>query len=89
MNDVSNRNEDRSGLLDLLLQSLKELAAAGHAETACQLAGQACAVLRQHDPKGWQKFNTLLHRLTKRSASRAAECVQNGSHDVENGDVRH
>ncbi len=70
---MSETTDDRSRLLDLLLQSLKELAAARRVEAACQLAGQACAVLRHEDPKGWQKFNALLHRLTKMSTSTIGE----------------
>ena len=65
MSDTDQRTNDASPLIDLLLRSLKELAAAERTETACQLAGQACAALRHDDPKGWQKFNALLHRLTK------------------------
>jgi hypothetical protein len=63
---MGERTDDRSGLLNLLLQGLQELAAAGRTETACQLAGQACAVLRRNDPKDWHKFNALLHRLCKK-----------------------
>jgi hypothetical protein len=66
MTNTAKQSGDRSGLLDVLLQSLQELAAAGRADTACQLAGRVCATLRHYDPKGWQKFNALLHRLTKR-----------------------
>lgn len=66
MNAVTDQAKMAAGPLDLLLQSLQELAAAGRVEIACQLAGHACAVLRHDDPKGWQKFNALLHRLTKR-----------------------
>jgi hypothetical protein len=69
MNAANDQTERAAALVDLLLQSLKELAAAGQAEAACQLAGRACAVLRHEDPKGWQKFNALLHRLTKRPAA--------------------
>ncbi len=68
MHDANDQTDKASALLSLLLQSLTELAAAGRAETACQLAGQACAVLRRDDPKGWQKFNALLHRLSKKLA---------------------
>ncbi len=57
--------QSRPGLDEILLASLKELAAAGRVETACRLAGQACAALRHHDPVAWRGFNALLHRLTK------------------------
>ncbi len=53
-------------LADLLLVSLRELAAAGEVETACRLAGQACARLRRTDPRTTQRFNALLHRLLLR-----------------------
>lgn len=52
-------------LVGLLIQSLEQLAAAGEVEAACRLAGQACALLRQHDPRATQRFNALLHRLTR------------------------
>ena len=41
MSDTDQRTNDASPLIDLLLRSLKELAAAERTETACQLAGQA------------------------------------------------
>jgi hypothetical protein len=59
-------------LPDLLLASLEALAAAGQADTACRLAGHACAVLRESDPRGWRKFNALLHRLSKLVVQEAA-----------------
>ena len=49
----------------ILLASLRELAAAGQAEMACQLAGQACAACRSTDAAAWRRFNALLHQLTK------------------------
>jgi hypothetical protein len=52
-------------LADLLLVSLRQLAAAGEVEAACRLAGQACALLRQNDARAAQRFNALLHRLTR------------------------
>jgi hypothetical protein len=57
--------QSRSRLDKILLTSLQELAAAGRVETACRLAGQACAALRQSDPAAWRGFNALLHRLAK------------------------
>lgn len=53
-------------LTDILLTSLEALAAAGQADTACHLAGKACAALRGRDPSGWQRFNVFLHRMIKR-----------------------
>ncbi len=55
----------KTGVIDVLLQALEELAAAGRADAACRLAGRACAVLRNKDAQGWQRFNALLHRLSK------------------------
>lgn len=55
----------RATLTDVLLASLEALAAAGHADEACRLAGQACAALRQSDIAGWKRFNALLHRLSR------------------------
>lgn len=52
-------------LIEVLLASLKALVAVGQADTACRLAGEACAVLRGRDPAGWQKFNVFLHRAAK------------------------
>jgi hypothetical protein len=54
-----------TGLADVLLDSLRQLAAAGEAEAACRLAGQACAVLRRDDVRNWRRFNALLHRLAR------------------------
>lgn len=57
-------------LNDLLLASLKALAAAGNAEEACRLAGQACALYRQRDSDAatWNRYNVLLHRLARHVA---------------------
>lgn len=52
-------------LIGLLVTSLEKLAAAGEVDAACRLAGEACAVLRPTDPRGTQRFNALLHRLTR------------------------
>jgi hypothetical protein len=57
-----------TGLADVLLDSLRQLATAGETEAACRLAGQACAVLRHDDPRNWRRFNALLHRLTRHDA---------------------
>jgi hypothetical protein len=56
-------------LADVLLDSLRQLAAAGETEAACRLAGQACAVLRRDDPRNWRRFNALLHRLARPHAA--------------------
>ena len=52
-------------LTAVLIASLEALAAAGEADAACRLAGQACAELRQSDPVAWQRFNVFLHRMIK------------------------
>jgi hypothetical protein len=52
-------------LAGVLLRSLEALAAAGHADEACRLAGHACAATRQTDLRIWKKFNALLHRLAR------------------------
>jgi hypothetical protein len=57
-----------SQMADILLASLKELAAAGQVETACRLAGQACAALRNDAPDAWAAFNAFLHRFARRTA---------------------
>lgn len=54
-----------AGLADLLVASLDALARAGQADAACRMAGHACALLRQGDARQWQKFNALLHRLSR------------------------
>lgn len=54
-----------SPLADVLLSSLDALVAAGEAETACRLAGQACAALRGKDEAAWRRFNAFLHRAAK------------------------
>jgi hypothetical protein len=36
---------------------------AGRIETACRLAGQACAASRTSSPAAWQAFNAFLHRF--------------------------
>jgi hypothetical protein len=55
----------RPHVADILLASLKELAAAGQVETACRLAGQACAALREDSPAAWKAFNAFLHRFAR------------------------
>jgi hypothetical protein len=52
-------------LVDILLASLTALALAGQTETACRLAGQACAALRQVSPPACQAFNVFLHRFAR------------------------
>jgi len=56
---------EQNALAGVLLTSLEALAAAGHAEEACRLAGHACAATRQTDLRIWKKFNALLHRLAR------------------------
>ena len=50
-------------LAEILLASLRDLAAAGHVESACRLAGRACAALREDSPVDWKAFNAFLHRF--------------------------
>ena len=56
-----------SDLSGILLAGLKALADAGEAEQASRLAGHACAVLRHAYGAEWRGFNTLLHRLARRT----------------------
>ncbi|MCY0149883.1 hypothetical protein OEG84_19805 [Hoeflea sp. G2-23] len=58
---------DQAGLVLLLVKSLEALASAGQVDAACRLAGQACAGLRNSDPRGWGRLNALLHRLARRA----------------------
>jgi hypothetical protein len=58
-------------LCDILLASLKALAEAGEPETACKLAGSACATLRKDEPEQWGRFNKLLHRLSPKTGTLA------------------
>jgi hypothetical protein len=53
-------------LADLLVANLEALARLGQADAACRGAGKACSVLRGTNPVQWRKFNTLLHRLSRR-----------------------
>jgi hypothetical protein len=62
MGNEAKRARDLPGLLIL---SLEKLAAAGEVEAACRLAGEAYVLLRHGDPRGAQRFNALLHRLTR------------------------
>ncbi len=57
-------------LVSLLITSLEQLASAGEVESACRLAGQACALLRHEDEQAAQRFNSLLHRLVLSPAYR-------------------
>lgn len=54
-------------LNDILIESLSALAAAGDPETACRLAGRACAVYRHRDIPAWNRFNGLLHQLARKA----------------------
>lgn len=56
-----------AALSAILLDGLRALAEAGEADTACRLAGRACAALRQKDGAQWRRFNVLLHRLGPRT----------------------
>ena len=56
------RREEK--LPEILLASLRQLAAAGDVEGACRLAGKACVTLRKEDPGAEHHFNALLHRLS-------------------------
>lgn len=49
-------------LVAVYLDGLRQLAAGGHVEEACRLAGRACAALRRSDLANWKKFNAFLHR---------------------------
>ncbi len=57
------------GVVDVLVASLRALAAAGRTDEACRLAGRACAAVRGSDPTAWRQFNALLHRLTREGTS--------------------
>lgn len=57
--------DDKIGELSQILRmSLMVLAEKGEVDQACRLAGQACHVLRHDEPRNWQVFNALLHRLS-------------------------
>jgi hypothetical protein len=51
-------------LVEILVESLYALAAAGEVEAACRLAGQACVAVRRTDQTSERRFDVLLHRLT-------------------------
>lgn len=59
------RLDTATPLVAILLSSLDALVAAGEADTACRLAGEACAALRGRDDAGWRRFNAFLHRAAK------------------------
>lgn len=70
-------------LSEILRESLKALAAAGQADAACRLAGQACAVLRKRNPEQWGRFNTLLHRLSPMTRAVGIEpAAVSGPHEI-------
>jgi hypothetical protein len=56
-------------LPDILLRSLKLLADTGEVDQACRLAGEACVALRKVDHHSAQRFNALLHRLSRKVPS--------------------
>ncbi len=62
-------------LVDALLASLRALAMAGQVETACRLAGQACAALREHSPADWKAFNAFLHRFARQTPDPGFGCA--------------
>jgi hypothetical protein len=72
MENDAKRARDLPGLLVL---SLEKLAAAGEMEAACRLAGEAYVLLRHGDPRGAQRFNALLHRLTRPRRPTAASAT--------------
>ncbi len=51
-------------IVEILIDSITALAAAGEVERACRLAGQACVALRGSDPAASRRIDVLLHRLT-------------------------
>lgn len=62
------QTDDRIGEMSGLLRaSLVALAEAGQVDAACRLAGEACSILRNDEPRNWQIFNALLHRLSARA----------------------
>jgi hypothetical protein len=69
MGNDAKRARDLPGLL---VVSLEKLAAAGEVEAACRLAGEAYVLLRHGDPRSAQRFNALLHRLTRPRPSASA-----------------
>jgi len=66
-NPIALSDRALSDLSGVLLAGLKALADAGEAEQACRLAGHACAALRDEHGAQWRSFNTLLHRLARRT----------------------
>jgi hypothetical protein len=56
----------QEGIAVLLLNALQKLADTGEVDAACRIAGKACVLLRQTSPGAEQRFNALLHRLTRR-----------------------
>ncbi len=61
---TAGRSAPARGLVDILIDSLVALAAAGEVEAACRLAGQACVTLRHTDQAAARRFDVLLHRLS-------------------------
>jgi hypothetical protein len=69
MADSRVRTPDKwEALTEVLIVSLRDLADAGRADLACQHAGRACAAFRESDPMAWNRFNILLHRLSRHVA---------------------
>lgn len=64
--DAAGRSAPPARVIDILLTSLSALAAAGEADQACRLAGEACVALRHADPAASRRFDVLLHRLTRK-----------------------
>ena len=59
------RTEPLVALTAVLIGALRALGAAGEAETACRLAGQAYSVLRREHPDQAQPINAIMHRLVR------------------------
>ena len=64
---ANERDEALSALDRLLVRALVKLAEAGEQQRhiACTLAARACSVLRDAEPREAERFNGLLHRLTR------------------------
>jgi uncharacterized protein (DUF2249 family) len=62
---VADKTEPLDALTGILADALRGLAGAGQSEAACQLAGQAYAVLRREHPTEAQRINALMHRLAR------------------------
>ncbi|GAA4135444.1 hypothetical protein GCM10023067_59030 [Aminobacter aganoensis] len=61
----STKQATAAELAAILLDSLGELAKTGNVESACRLAGRACARLRNAEPQMARRFDVFLHRQTR------------------------